>query len=105
MKQTPVTFSTDLYRVFTTEGGETRSIPVYQSLMGYMRTRNAKLVDLAMGALKDEGINKVLLVAFKKNAGGNAFWESQGFTLREDLNYRNKALTELIRMDPDYTRD
>lgn len=38
----------------------------------------------------------------KKNEGGNAFWESQGFTLREDLNYRNKALVEMIRIDPDY---
>jgi len=61
-----------------------------------------KLVDLALDALKKEGINKVLLVAFKKNEGGNAFWESQGFTLREDLNYRNKALSEMIRIDPDY---
>ena len=64
-----------------------------------------KLVDLALQALKDEGINKVLLVAFKKNVGGNAFWESQGFTLREDLNYRNKALAEMVRIDPDYTRN
>lgn len=63
-----------------------------------------KLVDLALDALKEEGINKVLLVAFKKNEGGNAFWESQGFTLREDLNYRNKALTELIRIDPEYVK-
>ena len=51
-----------------------------------------------------ERINKVLLVAFKKNEGGNAFWESQGFTLREDLNYRNKALAELIRIDPEYVK-
>ena len=63
-----------------------------------------KLVDLAITALEKEGINKVLLVAFKKNEGGNAFWESQGFTLREDLNYRNKALTEMIRIDPDYLK-
>ena len=48
-----------------------------------------KLVELSLEALKEEGITKVLLVAFKKNEGGNAFWESQGFTLREDLNYRN----------------
>ena len=61
-----------------------------------------KLVDLALEALKKEGINKVLLVAFKKNEAGNAFWESQGFTLREDLNYRNKALAEMIRIDPEY---
>ena len=64
-----------------------------------------KLVEFALGALKDEGINKVLLVAFKKNEGGNAFWEAQGFTIREDLNYRNKALTELVRIDPDYVKE
>lgn len=64
-----------------------------------------KLVELALEALKEEGINKVLLVAFKKNEGGNAFWEAQGFTLREDLNYRNKALTELVRIDPDYVKE
>jgi Acetyltransferases len=64
-----------------------------------------KLVSLGLDALKAEGITKVLLVAFKKNEGGNAFWESQGFTLREDLNYRNKALTELIRIDPDYVKE
>ena len=64
-----------------------------------------KLVELGLDALKDEGITKVLLVVFKKNEGGNAFWETQGFTLREDLNYRNKALTELVRIDPDYVND
>lgn len=64
-----------------------------------------KLVSLALEALEKEGINKVLLVAFKKNEGGNAFWESQGFTLREDLNYRNKTLVEMIRIDPDYLND
>ena len=64
-----------------------------------------RLVELALEALKDEGINKVLLVAFKKNEGGNAFWEAQGFTLREDLNYRNKALAEMVRIDPDYVKE
>ena len=64
-----------------------------------------KLVELGLDALKDEGITKVLFVAFKKNEGGNAFWESQGFTLREDLNYRNKALADLVRIDPDYTKE
>ena len=63
-----------------------------------------ELVNLAIDALLREGINKVLLVAFKKNEGGNAFWESQGFTLREDLNYRNKALVEMIRIDPEYVK-
>ena len=60
----------------------------------------ATLLQMALKALKDEeGINKVALVCFKYNEAGNAFWESQGFTVRTDLNYRNKALTELIRID------
>lgn len=63
-----------------------------------------KLVSLSLEALKNEGINKVLLVAFKKNEAGNAFWEAEGFTLRDDLNYRNKALTEMIRIDPEYVK-
>ncbi|MCR5098889.1 MAG: GNAT family N-acetyltransferase [Lachnospiraceae bacterium] len=72
---------------------------------GYRRMGiGKKLVDIALEALKKEGINKVLLVAFKKNEGGNEFWESQGFTLREDLNYRNKALAEMIRIDPEYLK-
>lgn len=57
------------------------------------------LVNAAMTALKCEGINKVALVVFRKNKNGNAFWEKQGFEARDDLNYRNKALTELTRID------
>ncbi len=64
-----------------------------------------KLVDLAVNALKTEGINKLFLVAFKKNDKGNAFWESLDFKIREDLNYRDKALTQMIRIDPDYTKE
>ena len=59
----------------------------------------SKLVDLALEALNKEGIKKVALVAFKTNDLGNAFWEAQGFTLREDLNYRNKALVDLEIVD------
>ena len=59
----------------------------------------AALVNAAMGALKEAGIHKVSLVAFRENKEGNAFWEKQGFTVREDLVYRNKLLSELTRMD------
>jgi len=59
----------------------------------------AALVEWCLGALKREGINKVALVAFRANEAGNAFWERQGFALREDLNYRNRALAKLVRMD------
>lgn len=58
-----------------------------------------KLVDAAMLALKQCGISKVALVVFDKNTDGNAFWESLGFTVRNDLTYRNKVLTEMIRID------
>lgn len=58
-----------------------------------------KLVDTCMEALKKEGISKVALLVFKYNEAGNGFWESCGFTVREDLNYRNLALRELVRID------
>jgi len=58
-----------------------------------------RLVETALEALKGEGISKVALVVFENNSGGNAFWERMGFTTRPDLNYRNKALIDLVRMD------
>lgn len=57
------------------------------------------LVEAALAALKNEGIHKVALVAFSRNEGGNAFWEKMGFTLRTDLSYRNRTLTEMTRID------
>lgn len=59
----------------------------------------SRLVDTALTALREQGIHKAALVVFEKNAGGNAFWEKAGFTSREDLVYRNKALTEMVRFD------
>lgn len=58
-----------------------------------------KLVDHAMNELSALGINKVALVVFDRNKTGNAFWESQGFTVRNDLVYRNKPLAEIVRID------
>lgn len=59
----------------------------------------AKLVEAALEALKQENVSKVALVVFSRNETGNGFWERMGFTLREDLCYRNKNLIELVRMD------
>ena len=53
-----------------------------------------KLVETAMNALKKIGINKVALVVFNKNEIGNSFWQKMGFTIRNDLIYRNKVLAE-----------
>lgn len=59
----------------------------------------AALVEKVVDALKRNGINKVALVVFDKNKNGNAFWEKIGFTQRNDLVYRNKAISEMIRID------
>lgn len=47
------------------------------------------LVKAAVDAIRNDGINKVVLVAFKTNTLGNNFWEKQGFKVREDLYYRD----------------
>ena len=59
----------------------------------------AALVESAMEALQALGINKVALVVFSKNKDGNDFWEKRGFTTRGDLVYRDKSITEMIRID------
>ena len=51
-----------------------------------------KMVVYAMEALKEEGINKVSLIAFTRNDIGNAFWKKIGWTRREDLNYYDFVL-------------
>ncbi len=58
-----------------------------------------KLVDSASTALEAEGIHKVALVAFEKNVSGNIFREKVGFTVREDLIYRNKNIHKPERID------
>lgn len=57
------------------------------------------LVERALQALKDWGIHKAALVVFARNQEGNAFWERMGFSVREDLTYRNRAMAEMVRID------
>lgn len=54
------------------------------------------LVQKAEEALCEEGITKIFGLVFKDNDIANAFWEGQGYTLRTDLNYRNKSLNENV---------
>ncbi len=70
---------------------------VDKSLRGTGRGR--ALVEAALFALRTENISKVALVVFQRNQIGNGFWEKMGFELRTDLNYRNRALRTLVRMD------
>ena len=57
------------------------------------------LVEKCLESFKNEKISKVALLVFKYNETGNTFWEKQGFILREDINYRNIGLRELVRID------
>ena len=54
------------------------------------------LVQTAEEALRREGITKVFGLVFKNNEAANAFWEEQGYSLRTNLNYRNKSLNENV---------
>lgn len=55
-----------------------------------------RLVECAEKAIKAEGINKMFGLVFKDNETANAFWEKQGYSLRTNLNYRNKSLNNQI---------
>lgn len=57
------------------------------------------LVSAAMEALKQEQITKVCFVVFKTNEAGNAFWQAHGFTVRSDLNYRDRQIVDFERID------
>ncbi|MDD7648441.1 hypothetical protein [Cloacibacillus porcorum] len=57
------------------------------------------LLEASLKALEAEGINKAALVVFARNKTGNAFWENRGFSVREDLIYRNKTIREFTRID------
>ncbi|MGL6202567.1 MAG: GNAT family N-acetyltransferase [Lachnospiraceae bacterium] len=53
-----------------------------------------QMVVKAMEALKEEHVNKVCLIAFTRNDIGNAFWNTIGWTKRQDLNYYDFTLNE-----------
>jgi len=52
------------------------------------------MVKEAIKALKREKINKISLIAFSKNTGGNAFWQELKWLFREDVNYYDYVLNE-----------
>ena len=55
-----------------------------------------QLISIAENALKKEGIQKIFGLVFRDNEPANLFWEKQGYTLRTNLNYRNKSLNALV---------
>ncbi|WKS98534.1 GNAT family N-acetyltransferase [Gallibacterium salpingitidis] len=57
------------------------------------------MVEKVLQQFQQLKIHKVALLVFTHNQQGNRFWEKLGFTLRNDVNYRNKSLVELVRID------
>ena len=53
------------------------------------------LLEYAIEALKSEGVAKVYIMVFKKNADGNAFWEKRGFTIPDKIIYRAREITQI----------
>ena len=54
------------------------------------------LVAAAEAALRKEGITKIFGLIFKDNDAANAFWEKNGYTLRTNINYRNKSMNDKV---------
>lgn len=52
------------------------------------------MVNFCIQALKEEGINKVSIIAFTTNEVGNKFWRRMGWEFREDLNYYDLTINE-----------
>ena len=53
-----------------------------------------QLVEACLDALREEHINKVNLIAFKKNEVGNRFWKGLGWDYRDDVNYYECVLNK-----------
>ena len=83
-------------------GSDGRRAYIYHTAVAPERQKQgigSQLVQAAINAVQKIGIAKMALVVFSRNQSGNAFWEKQGFSAREDLTYRNLALQEMTRMD------
>ena len=83
-------------------GSDGRRAYIYHTAVhpNYRRRGIARqLVETVLTVLYDLKIHKVALVVFKRNTEGNQFWERLGFSVREDLIYRNQARTEMTRID------
>lgn len=75
-----------------------RAIVHHMCVHPYYRRRGIAqmLIEKAEDALRKEGITKIFGLVFKDNDPANAFWEAQGYTLRTNLNYRNKSLDKNV---------
>ena len=78
-------------------GNDGRRGHIYHLMVTPEYRRNGigeKLLKKAETGLKKEGIRKIFLTVFKTNKSGNGFWESVGYDVRKDLNYRDRIISE-----------
>ena len=83
-------------------GHDTRRGYIYHMAVergGQRQGTGEALLNAALAALKSEGITRVSLLVFRDNEKGNAFWEKQGFKVREDVLHRSKDLIETVRIN------
>ena len=76
-------------------GHDGRRALIYHMAVAEQLRRNGigkTMLEAVIEALKQEGIQKISLVAMRSNNLGNAFWERMGFIERPDLVYRNRSV-------------
>ena len=56
----------------------------------------SQLVKEAEAELKKEGISKIFGLVFRDNEPANALKKKKGYSLRTNLNYRNKSLNDAV---------
>lgn len=57
------------------------------------------LMDRVYEAMREQKIPKVFLVVYKDNDVGNALWDGLGYTVREDILYRDFVLMPMKRIN------
>lgn len=57
------------------------------------------LMDRVYEAMREQKIPKVFLVVYKDNDVGNALWDGLGYTVREDIFYRDFVLMPMKRIN------
>lgn len=53
-----------------------------------------RMSQMSVDALKADHVNRVYLIAYKRNQAGNAFWNSIGWKCRDDRNYYELYLND-----------
>ena len=68
-------------------------LPEYRS-----RGIGGELAQACIQAMKTEGIVKMAVVLFARNTRGSEFWQRQGFTKRDDLEYQDTFILPIERI-------